>query len=309
MITTTYTIPQLITSFLAERDVSEKSKRQYARVLAIYIRYMQSQGIDPKSVTTGDIVAYKAHINKTNQYTSNGYLSIVKVFYKWIQQKGYGIDIASEVKKNKGFYGFTKKYLTESQVRDVCTSIPTHTKKGLRDNAIIRLMLSTGLRTVEIVRANIGDIEQVNDTHILYVQRKARLSKSDFVPLTPHTYDDIAAYLCTRDTATPDEPLFANVRDGSRETRITERCVSGMVKHYLKSAGINDKKISTHSLRHTFACWLIREGVSIYDVMTAMGHSNVKTTEIYSKMIKQELKLTNKTGKTIEHILSRNGIN
>lgn len=293
---------------MTERDVSDQSKRQYSRVLSLFYRYLQSQGIDPRSVTIGDVVAYKSHLNKTNLYTSNGYLSVIKVFYKWIAIKGYGVDITELIKKNKGFYGFTKKFLSVDQVKRLYSSIPNDTVKGLRDNAIIRLMLSTGLRTIEIVRADIVDIERTPDSYILRVQRKGKLDKSDFVALTDQVYRDICKYLNCRDDTSPFVPLFANVRIGSPETRLTTRCVSGMVSGYMSASGIHDDKISTHSLRHTFACWLIKDGADIYDVMSAMGHSSVKTTEIYIKMIKQELKMANKTGKAMESIMQRNGI-
>lgn len=306
--TTTLPLSKIIEEFIAERDVSEISKRQYTRVINLFYRYMQSNNIAYNEVTIRDVVAYKTFLNKRNLYTSNGYLSIIKVFYKWLASKGYSTDITGTIKKNKGFYGFTKKILTIDQVRSLYAAIPADTSKGLRDSAIIRLMLSTGIRTIEVVRSNIGDIERMQDSYILRLQRKGKLEKNDFVALTDHVYDIISKYLNTRTNKESDAPLFANVREGSKETRLTTRCVSGMVSQHMKASGIDDKKITTHSLRHTFATWLIKDGADIYDVMTAMGHSTVKTTEIYLKMVKQDLKLSNKTGKAIESILERNGI-
>jgi integrase/recombinase XerD len=298
-------ISTLIDEFISEADVSAPSKYQYIKVLRQFYKYIQSIGIDAHYVELRHIIAFKSHVNKTNQYTSNAYLSVVKVFYKWLESKGYATDIAKAVKKNKGFYGFTKKFLSVEQVSTILSSITTNTPKGKRVMAIIQLMLTTGVRTCEIVRADIGDLSQVGETYILKIQRKGHLSKDDFVPVSGDVYDCIVDYLSTRQSTASTAPLFANARDGSQETRLTTRCVIGDVKRAFRTAGINDPKISTHSLRHTFATWLIKENISIYDVSAALGHTTIKSTEIYLKMAKQDIKLENKTGKTIENILKR----
>lgn len=306
--TTTKPLHQVLAEFLGELDVSEASKEQYSKVIHMFFRWVHANCIELHSLSVRHIVDYKSQLNKRNLYTSNSYLSILKILFKWIEKKGYGTDITRGVKKNRGFYGFTKKYLSVDQVSSLLSVTDADSRKMLRDNAIIRLMLSSGIRTIEVVRANIGDIECVNGAYIMKVQRKGKLDKSDFVVITESVYNHIANYLCTRSTGEPSSPLFANVREGSLETRLTTRCVSGLVKYHMHRAGIVDKRISTHSLRHTFGVWLVKEGVSIYDVMGAMGHSSVKSTEIYTKMAQQELKLDNKTGKTIEQILTRAGI-
>lgn len=290
--------------FIADADISDQSKKQYRKVLARFYLYVQSIGINCHDVELKHIVSFKASINKQNLYTSNAYMSVVKVFYKWLETNNYATDIAKHVKKNKGFYGFTKKCLTVQQVSNLLSIIDCSTITGKRTSSIVRLMITTGVRTCEIARANIGDMQKVGDTYVLYIQRKGKKNKDDFVPLTPTVYDSINQYLATRALLNNASPLFANARIGSIESPITTRCITGDIKRAFNKAGITDNKTTTHSLRHTFATWLVKNGVSIYDVMAALGHSTVKSTEIYLKMAKQDMKLDNKTGKAIENILS-----
>lgn len=94
----------------------------------------------------------------------------VKRFFEWTEEERLYPNIAKYVKGAKIGKNFKKDYLTSKQARKVLEDIDQSTVKGKRDYAMLALMLTMGLRTVEVSRANIEDIRNSGDTTVLYVQ-------------------------------------------------------------------------------------------------------------------------------------------
>ena len=101
--------------------------------------------------------------------TIQNYITTCKIFFKWTSQEGYYPNIAEHIKGAKLDREYKKDYLTSSQVKDILESIEKDNIKGLRDYAIILLMVTGGLRTIEIIRANIEDLRTLGSFTVLYV--------------------------------------------------------------------------------------------------------------------------------------------
>ena len=154
--------------------------------------------------------------------------------------------------------------------------------EGLRNYAILVLMFTGGLRTIEVSRANIEDLRTAGDNTVLYIQGKGHEEKTDYIKLMPEVEDAIRAYLKARGASDNKEPLFTSLSNNSKGARISTRSVSGIDKEALVNAGFNSDKLTAHSTRHTAVTLALMGGQSLQEVQQFARHTNIATTQIYA---------------------------
>jgi integrase/recombinase XerC len=142
-----------------------------------------------------------------------------------------------------------------------------------RDRAILELLYSSGLRVSELVGLNLNQLD--SDLGIARVMGKGR--KERIVPVGVKAIEALKAYLERRDRFMGDAPVFVNSSGG----RLTARTVGRLIKKYTRHAGIF-RKVSPHSLRHTFATHLLDAGADIREIQEMLGHSSLSTTQRYT---------------------------
>jgi integrase/recombinase XerC/integrase/recombinase XerD len=191
-------------------------------------------------------------------------------------------DVAKGIKGIQQPKGHMRESLTVSQVKDLLAQIDTSSLRGKRDFAMVNLMVRTRLRTIEVVRANVGDVRQEGGEALLFVQGKGRDSKDAFVILTEKALNPILAYWKARGKADPGDPLFTSISDRNEGERLTTRTIRGIVKAALRKINIESDKLTAHSLRHSFATLSLRAGAPLIQVRDALRHSSIETTEIYA---------------------------
>ena len=268
---------QVITEYIKNIDVKPKSKETYVKALRVFFRW--NNGIMP--MHRSEIIAYKKHL--TDNYsasTVNAYITAVKGLYLFLEAEGICPNITANVKGVKNSKGFKKDELTVEQAKDLLDS-NGDTTEDKRNTAIITLMLHTGLRTISVARANIEDIRQTAGKTLLYHQGKGRDTKDEFVVLTADVVDALVEYLNLRGKCNPSEPLFTATSNRNSNGRLTTRSISRIVKNALINAGINNDRITAHSLRHTAITLAINGGADLPQVQQMAGHSNINTTMIY----------------------------
>lgn len=297
---TTLPVSKLIKLFIADQDVSELSKSLYKRQITIFFRWVNASNLDYNLLKRVDILNYKADLMADKSpLTVDSYLTAVRKFYKWAAFNSHFDNIANGIKSPRRYKGFKKQVLTIDQVQQLLTSVNRTTLKGKRNYAILTLLAVRALRTIELHRANVGDIELMQGVKVLWLQRKNHTSKDEYAELADEVYDVIEEYLTARGNIKDSEPLFTSLSPSNRGQRMTTRTYSGIVKEQLRSIGIDDKRITAHSLRHTVAATLINQGVSLYDVQLYMGHASPAVTEIYTRMAEQQQRLENSPGKQL----------
>ena len=178
-----------------------------------------------------------------------------------------------------------RESFTPSQVRDLLNQIDISTIQGKRDYAIINLMARTGLRTMEVVGADVGDIRQKGGEALLYVQGKGRDSKDSFVILTEKSFFPILDYLGARGKADHKDPLFVSVSDRNKDQRLTTRTLRMIVKENLRRINIDNPKLSAHSFRYFFATQSLIAGAQLLQVKEALRNVSIETTQKYLQAI------------------------
>lgn len=282
-------IVEAVEAFLSECDIRANSKNVYRRGLLYFFKWVESTGRTISELTRADILAFKETLLQTHSnLTIAGYMVALRRFYEWTEGCKLYPNIARGIKSPKRKNAYLKEHLRENQIHDLLK----YYEGNLRDYAIINLLLRTGLRTIEVVRANIEDITFKGGQRILRVWGKGRDDKDSFVVLTDKAYAPIRTYLDTRKSATLKEPLFISTSNRNLCGRLTTRTISKICKEGFRAIGIDAHEYTAHSLRHTTAVMLLKHG-TLSDVQSVLRHASPATSQIYTKSIEEELRLAN----------------
>ena len=274
---------KMLNRFYEFLDVSSITLRSYRSGIKQFMAYLNSQN-ERKPNREAVIMFKKALIDKgAKPATVALYLSALRRFFDWCETEGLYENITRGVKSPKQDKGHKKDALSGTQLKDIVQSMRRTDEQGKRDYAMFLLMATGGLRTVEITRANIGDIRVVMGIPCLFVWGKGRNGdKKEFIKLTPEVHQAISEYLKTRSNVSEEEPLFASCSRRNRGGRLTTRTVSSVAKGAMVRAGYDSTRLTAHSLRHSAATLALQAGMSLPDVQSFMRHSSINVTMIYN---------------------------
>lgn len=272
---------KLCTRWMSYIDASPKTIEIYSRNIKHFLIYMADKEI--KNPQREDIVAYRDYLKqKYKPATVQGYLIAVKLFFKWTQQEGLYPDVAQRVKSVKLDTGHKKDYLTTQQVSKLLNTIDRSSLRGLRDYALLILMITTGLREISVIRADVEDMRPAGDSAALYHRGKGRSDKTEYVKIAAPVEEAIRHYLNTRGDYTPSAPLFCSISNRNGGGRLTTRSISRIAKTRLFEADLRSNRLTAHSLRHTAATLNLLNGGTVEETQQLLGHRNINTTMIYA---------------------------
>ena len=271
----------LFTGFIAYLDASPKTVETYAKSLRAFFKWISDRGIANPQFT--DVKAYRDELlSNYKPSTVQAYIFVVRRFFEWTESAGLYPNVAGKLKGAKLNREPKKDYLTSSQVRDVLGSIDASSLQGMRDKAIVSLMVSCGLRDIEVARANIEDLRTVGDNTVLYLQGKGRSERSEFVIVPQAVERAIRAYLKARGEAQGAEALFTSISNNSKGQRMTTRSISGIAKAAMRGAGFDSERLTAHSLRHTAVTLALIGGATVQEAQQFARHKSIATTQIYA---------------------------
>lgn len=272
-------------SFMQYIDVKDKSLETYTRSLKQFFNYITVNGITEP--TRQDIVQYRETLKADKQpATVQLYMIAVKQFFKWTDKAGIYPNVADNVKGVSVSKGMKKDYLTTGQVKDVLSRIDTETVKGKRDYAIIALMVTCGLRDIEVSRANVADLRTRQNSTVLYIQGKGKDDRESFVVVPDSLETVIRDYLKARGGNS--KALFTSNSNHGKGDRLTTRSISRIVKTAMINAGLDSDRLTAHSLRHTAVTQALIAGQTLQEVQQFARHSNINTTLIYAHNLENE---------------------
>jgi integrase/recombinase XerD len=285
-------VRELIESFISAQDVKQSSRDLYRRTLRQFIAWTDRKSYSLSEMARPQILEYKEDLlaSGMSPLTVGSYITSVRKFYEWTEANKFYPNIAKGIKTPKRKQQFKKLPLSTDQIKDL---LGYYQDRALRDYAIVNLLLRTGLRTIETIRANVGDITFKGSQRVLLIQGKGRDSKDNFVVLTEKAYRPIKDYLESRGPVNGSEPLFTSVSNNSQGGRLTTRTISKIAKEGLIAIGLEDHYYTAHSLRHTTAISILRAGGSLEAVQFTLRHANPATTQIYTATLNEERRLRN----------------
>jgi integrase/recombinase XerC len=272
-------INQFIHYLSSEKNASPHTCRCYQRDLEEFENFLRNSGMYLSAA--GDIVMekvdriairkYLSFLHRRNKKSSIARkVSTLRSFYKYLVREQL---VPSNPAKSVSTPKVEKPLPTTLTVDEAFRLMDSPTEKeGLRDRAILELLYSSGIRVGELVGLNVNHLDL--DLCIVKVMGKGR--KERIVPVGMKAIEALKAYLEERGGLEGEEALFVNLRGG----RLTARSVHRLVKKYTRRSGIF-RKVSPHSLRHTFATHLLDAGADIREIQEMLGHASLSTTQRY----------------------------
>ncbi len=268
--------------FLAGK--SPETVGTYRRALHEFERYVAAQR-GRFRLDEGGVEAYKRFLmeeRELSQVSVSTYLTALRRFCQYLVGTGeLGENPARTVKGNRRPGAHTRGVLTSDEIARLMAATPSATELDLRDRAVMALMLHAGLAEIELVRADVADLERNLLGSFLRVQGKGRTVKDQQVQLEQPALEGLEAYLAVRGRARPDDPLFVGHGHRSEGTRLNTRSLRSRVNARLQAAGLKRPGITPHSLTHTAALLWLNAGLPVEEVRRRMRHGTLDTTMIY----------------------------
>jgi integrase/recombinase XerC len=224
------------------------------------------------------------HKRANSAITRGRKLATLKAFFKYFEEiKGIKVSPASSIKMPK----VTRKepsYLTEQEYKRLLRTVKNNATKyyRLRDVAVVIMLLGMGLRLSELVGLDVSDVNFEDGT--VKVRRKGNHER--ILPANDGIMIALKRYFHARKGVETGQPLFLS----SRNQRLGSGSVWHLVKKYLQQARIEKDKLSPHTLRHTFATTLLKQGENLLTIKELLSHRNLRTTERYLHIENRELK-------------------
>ncbi len=291
-----------------EKNLTQSTIRMYHFYLTDFAAwsrsYLKKDNISLSDIDAELVKKYRLDLNRRvstksheefKKSTQKTFLVALRAFLKYlVVEKEIEIMSPEQIILGKA-EDRVPKFLNDDQMKMLFAVQDLNKRSGLRDRALLETLFSTGLRVSELVGLN-KDSVNLNSGEFTVVGkgRKART-----VYLSPTAIDWLKRYLQTRNDNY--EPLFlrySGKRMASEDfegnsLRLTVRSVQRLVKKYIQRAGIS-VDATPHTLRHTFATGLLREGADLRSVQELLGHSNVSTTQIYTHVTNFQLREVHK---------------
>ena len=314
--------PQLLLDFLSYHETikahSQRTVDEYYLDLRNFFRYLKQQrdpALSQKRLDEIDIrdvdLTFISRITLTDIYSYLTYLSRDRVQHQNSENSNKGLNAASRARKLatiRSFFNYIcnkRHLLEENPCKDVDTpkqmkSLPRYLtlNESLslldavdganreRDYCILTLFLNCGLRISELIGLNISDIHD-DALRILGKGSKVRV-----VYLNQACKDALTRYMAVR------RPITGRDRDAlflsGQNKRISRSMVHTLVKKHLSAAGLDSEKYSSHKLRHTAATLMLQNGVDVKAVQEVLGHEHLNTTEIYTHIDNEALRVAAK---------------
>lgn len=266
------------------RNYSENTIKTYHSIIKSFIKYIEEEKIYDDVKFLKSFKKYITELKRSKVVTQNYiYLNTVvcKKFLEYNQI--YYLDEIKNPKRTKSL----PKSLNENEIKaliDAVTWDETDSlykqKLKMRDKVILALLYSSGIRVSELVNLILRDIDFDERT----IRIRGKGDKDRLVLFDNVTKDLILRYIEIRDNDS--EYLFIN-KNGNK---LTSRYIQMMIKKYGEEAEI-EKKVTPHILRHSFATHLLKNGVDIRAIQQLLGHSSLSTTQIYTSVDMDTLKL------------------
>lgn len=273
-------------------DAASDTLHTYRRQLVQYVQWCESQQLEPATATKEDIKRYRRWAIETRGFkpaTIALKLSVVRRFYQAAVEHGLiPINPAAGVKppREKRDPADRITYLESGEVETLFAAVKRDgSLKAVRDLALLAIMTLEGPRTVEMHRANLGDVIRQGQNTGVRVEGKRNIR---VVPLTPQIAGLLMDYINQRDCfgeVKPSDPLFVAVGNRAGGQRLSRRGIRSIVDAYLTQTGLKHcagRTISAHSLRHTAGTLALRSGADLRQVQDLLGHADPRTTCIYA---------------------------
>ena len=261
-----------------EKGLSDRSKLSYENDLKVYKEFLKDRAIyDVSRIRSEDIKDFLKERNSEESSTIAHNLTVIKNFHTYLLKENIVKSDVSEFIDRPKLRKSLPKTLSVEDV-DKLLDIKLDSAFDYRNKAMLELMYGCGLRVSELVNLTLNDIDMTN----CLIRIFGKGSKEREIPIGEYSIYYLKEYLNVRESLLKGKPcnkLFLNNHGSS----ISRQGFFKMLKQLLKEKGLNTD-VSPHTLRHSFATHLINRGADLRSIQEMLGHSDISTTKIYTKV-------------------------
>ncbi len=271
-----------------EKGLSRNTLEAYGRDLARYLDFLETEGVDhPDGVTPATVLRFLARLKEEGLSPRSRARALVslRMFHKFLLgEKLSAANPTTRVEAPRSLSPLPHT-LSPSEVEKLLAVPGDATPLALRDRAMLELLYATGLRVSELCTLKMGELQ----LEVGYLRTLGKGSKQRIVPLGEAAAEAVRDYLrhgrapLEKESGSP--CLFLN-RGGKGLTR---QGVWKIIRRRTLQAGIS-KRITPHTLRHSFATHLLENGADLRAVQTMLGHADISTTQIYTHVTRERLR-------------------
>ena len=292
---------------IADGNASVDTIKTYRNRVAQYLDWCKEQEVYPALVTEQNILEYRKYLVDNSKTSPTIRLSLlaVKHFYtacladKLVKNNPV---VGVKAPREKREIGSTINYLSLEELQQLIDNVlPVYKIRGdktaqvqvLRDRILLGCMALQGCRSIEMYRANLGDISSTYGQHYLKLDGKNSIRT---VILRPDLAQEIVDYrqarMSTKEKLTSGSPLFISLSNRRYGQRLSRRGIGYVIDSYLSKCGLKHtdlkRNLSPHSLRHTAGTLSLQNGSSLREVQNFLGHSDPKTTAVYTHVLNSQ---------------------
>ena len=276
---------ELFNKYLVDvKHASENTLSSYMRDIRQLSSYLDTHGDSTLDTATNKEIGEYVNWLKAAVATVSRNIASMKCFYSYMVdnnliEKNPAISIIPDKNTQK-----LPQILTSAEVELLLEQPACVDAKGYRDKAMLELLYATGIRVSELINLNVDDVNL--SAGVLRCKNK---DKERYIPMYPaaiKALSEYAEFIRPEMIALPDEPSFFVNVNGERMSR---QGFWKIIKSYQQKAGI-EKDITPHTLRHSFAAHLLENGADIHSIQEMLGHADISSTQIYSQLVKKQLK-------------------
>lgn len=282
-------VVQLFISYLHNvKQTSENTQVSYHRDLKKFVMYLENQNIsDVSQITVTNLNAYILYLEREGFASSTVSRSIasIKAFFQYLVSQGQIEEDISQVLKAPRIEKKIPDVLSQEDVVLLLEQPGGKSPKEIRDKAMLELLYATGIRVTELISLSLDDVNM----KLGYISCRDK-HKERIIPFGGQAKEALIIYL--------EEARGQLAVDNKEENLLFTNCFGGImsrqgfwkiIKAYAKKAGINSE-ITPHTLRHSFAAHLVKNGADLHSVQEMLGHSDISTTQVYAQLNSNRLR-------------------
>jgi len=278
-----------------ERGLSQNTTEAYERDLRRYREFLAQQGVsDGTNASDSDIAAFVSHVSGLRRPDGRHYsaataarsLASVRAFHRFLLQEGTSeSDPSADVSRPKVPRSLPRP-LTVEEIQRLVESPSDRTPASLRDRAALELLYGAGLRVSELVGLDVDDVDLDDDASVRVVGKG---DKERVVPIGRYASHAVSSYLVSGRPSLAGPRSRAALLLNQRGGRLTRQGCAKILASHVKRAGIT-RRVTPHTLRHSFATHLLEGGADVRVVQELLGHASVSTTQIYTLVTQEHLR-------------------
>ncbi|HEY9582851.1 MAG TPA: tyrosine-type recombinase/integrase [Candidatus Paceibacterota bacterium] len=279
---------------------TQKNYRQYLLLFTGWLKKTDNAKLKPHELIAKHIWDYRLYLAREykapggeylGKKSQNYYLIALRALLNYFAEQNIDSLPSSKVKLAKQKTEETISFLEVPDIEKMLRVPDISTINGLRDHVIMELFFSSGMRISELLSLNVEQFSFLNDrnpnkTHELSIVGKGKHVRTIFI--SPRAARWLHKYLKARRDVF--KPLFINFRSKDEDNnRLSARYIQSMISRCAILAGLS-KKVTPHTLRHSYATDLLSHGADLRSVQELLGHKNVSTTQIYTHVTNKRLR-------------------